>query len=84
MISIVYGSPVAGSPNNWAAIVASADLADDAPNICKLALPTSHPGHPLFTLNGLARLNLNGVYLNGSKSAHPLNVNDYSKVVVNV
>jgi hypothetical protein len=29
MISIVYGSPVAGSPNNWAAI--SADLADDAP-----------------------------------------------------
>jgi hypothetical protein len=48
MISIVYGSPAAGSPNNWAAT--SADLANDAPNICELALPP-----PLFTLNGLAR-----------------------------
>jgi hypothetical protein len=28
MISIVYGSPAAGSPNNWA--LSSADLADDA------------------------------------------------------
>jgi hypothetical protein len=28
MISIVYGSPAAGLPNNWA--LSSADLADDA------------------------------------------------------
>jgi hypothetical protein len=48
MISIVYGSPVAGWPNNWAAT--SADLANDAPNICELALPTTHP--PLFTSMG--------------------------------
>jgi hypothetical protein len=40
MISIVYGSPVAGWPNNWAA--SSADLANDAPNICEMALPTTH------------------------------------------
>jgi hypothetical protein len=28
MVSIVYGSPATGSPNNWA--LSSADLADDA------------------------------------------------------
>jgi hypothetical protein len=33
MISIIYGSPAAALPNNSDAIVASADLADDAPNI---------------------------------------------------
>jgi hypothetical protein len=41
MISIVYGSPLAVWPNNWAAT--SADLANDAPNICELALSTTHP-----------------------------------------
>jgi hypothetical protein len=41
MISIVYGSPEAGLHNNWTAM--SADLANDAPNICELALPTTHP-----------------------------------------
>jgi hypothetical protein len=55
MISIVYGSPVAGWPNNWAAT--SADLANDAPNICELALPTIHPPPSTFHINGLGRSN---------------------------
>jgi hypothetical protein len=38
MISIVYGSPAAGSPNNWAAT--SADLANDVPNIGEVASET--------------------------------------------
>jgi hypothetical protein len=49
MTSIVYAIYYMvhlGLPNNWAAT--SADLANDAPNICELALPTTHPP----TLNG--------------------------------
>jgi hypothetical protein len=39
MISILYGSPAAGSPNNWPGIIGR--LGNDAPNICELALPTT-------------------------------------------
>jgi hypothetical protein len=49
MISIVYGSLVAGLPNNQDALVASAVMADISPNICELALPTTHPPPLLFT-----------------------------------
>jgi hypothetical protein len=53
MISIVYGSAEAGLPNNWAPT--SADLANDAPNICDWLFQLPTLPLPLFTLNAWAK-----------------------------
>jgi hypothetical protein len=67
----------------------SAQLADDAPNICKLALPTTHPPSSSFHAQWARPFKLfcvtidNATVVNAVKvSSHALNVNNYYKIVV--
>jgi hypothetical protein len=56
----LYGLLLAGSPNDWAAIV----------NICELVLPTTYPAPSPFHAHGLARSNCKAHKFEWSKSAH--------------